>query len=146
VCVYVALGILHATRMRHIVICSLSRSTVFFHILYIKMNVCMFVPYTNPHFWTDRNQTLHTSSPWSGRDRRACMGPLFDFILSRAGAYLWPIDGCRRHTAPPTALYPWCGPRWCDVKHGGLCNENVEKWTWMRVCENGNLMRRDGSD
>ena len=41
------------------------------------MFVCMFVPYTNPHFWTDRNQTLHTSPPWSGRDRRVCMGPKF---------------------------------------------------------------------
>ena len=31
-CVSVALGIQHAERMRHIVICSLSGSTVFFHI------------------------------------------------------------------------------------------------------------------
>jgi len=32
-CVSVALGIQHAMRMRHIVICDLPRSTVFFHII-----------------------------------------------------------------------------------------------------------------
>jgi hypothetical protein len=35
--------------------------------------VCLFAPYTNSHFWTDLNQTLHISPPWSGRDRRVCM-------------------------------------------------------------------------
>jgi hypothetical protein len=33
VCVYVALGIQHAMHMRHIVICCLPRSTIFFHII-----------------------------------------------------------------------------------------------------------------
>jgi len=32
-CVFVALGIQHAMRMRHTVICSLPRSTIFFHII-----------------------------------------------------------------------------------------------------------------
>ena len=32
-CVFVALGIQHAMRMRHIAICSLPRSTIFFHII-----------------------------------------------------------------------------------------------------------------
>jgi hypothetical protein len=37
------------------------------------MFVCMYGTYTNPHFWTNLNQTLHTSPPSSGRDRRVCM-------------------------------------------------------------------------
>jgi hypothetical protein len=45
--------------------------------MFVCMYVCMYVPYTNSHFWTDLNQTLHTSPPWSGRDRRVCMGPKF---------------------------------------------------------------------
>ena len=32
-CVFVALGIQHAMRMRHIVICGLSSSTIFFYII-----------------------------------------------------------------------------------------------------------------
>jgi hypothetical protein len=38
-----------------------------------SMFVCLFVPYTNSHFQTNLNQTLHTTPPWSGRDRRVCM-------------------------------------------------------------------------
>ena len=36
VCVYVALGIQYAMRMRHIVVCDLPRSTIFFHIISYK--------------------------------------------------------------------------------------------------------------
>jgi len=32
-CVFEALGIQYAMRMRHIIICSLPRSTIFFHII-----------------------------------------------------------------------------------------------------------------
>jgi hypothetical protein len=33
VCLFVALGMQHAIRMRHIVICGLAGSTIFFHII-----------------------------------------------------------------------------------------------------------------
>jgi len=41
------------------------------------MFVCLYGTYTNSHFWTDLNQTLHMSPPWSGRDHRVCMDPKF---------------------------------------------------------------------
>jgi hypothetical protein len=103
--------------------------------LFVCMYVCLFVPYTNPHFWTDRNQTLHTYPPWSGRDRRVCMGPQY-FTFPTFSTY-FVGSGCRFVRSrwlpaphyPTSALYPWCGACRCDVTHGGLCNENAEKWT-----------------
>jgi hypothetical protein len=57
------------------------------------MNVCLFVcmygTYTNSHFWTDLNQTLHMSPPWSGRDRRVCMDPKFLISLTFWALILW---------------------------------------------------------
>jgi len=38
-CVFVALGIQHAMRMRHIVICVLPSSTVFFHITSVNYKI-----------------------------------------------------------------------------------------------------------
>jgi len=43
--------------------------------LYIRMNVRLYR--IQIHIWPDRNQTLHTSPPWSGTDRRVCMGPQY---------------------------------------------------------------------
>jgi hypothetical protein len=34
---------------------------------------CLFVPDTNPHFWSKLHQTLYTSAPWSGGRHRVCM-------------------------------------------------------------------------
>jgi len=93
----------------------------------------MFVPYTNPHFWTDRNQTLHTSPPWSGRDHRVCMGPQY-FIFTAFSTY-FVVSGCQfvhsRWLPAPhctaAVLYPWRSVCRCDVTHGGLCNEKAEK-------------------
>ena len=56
VCVFVALGIQHAMRMRRIVICALPQSTIFFHII-SKMHefrsntysVCVFVAFGIQH-------------------------------------------------------------------------------------------------
>ena len=66
--------------------------------------VCLFVPYTNPHFWTDRNQTLHTSPPWSGRDRRGCIGPQY-FTFPIFSTY-FVGSGCR-----------FVHSRWLPVPH-----------------------------
>ena len=68
------------------------------HILYIKMNVCLFVPYTNPHFWTDRNQTLHKTHPWSGRDRSGshvcvCVGSPCVYIPSSTSSSCFVLSG-----------------------------------------------------
>jgi hypothetical protein len=41
------------------------------------MFVCLYGTYTNPHFWTDLNQTSQTSPPWSGGGRRVCMDSKF---------------------------------------------------------------------
>jgi hypothetical protein len=35
--------------------------------------LCFFLTCTDWYFWTNLNQTLHTSPSWSGRDRTVCM-------------------------------------------------------------------------
>jgi hypothetical protein len=101
-------------------------------ILYIKTNVCMFVPYTNPHFWTDWNQTLHTSPLWSGRDCRVCMGPqYFTFSNYFVGSGCRPVRSrwLPAPHCPATALYPWCGACWCDVMDM-MCTVGCTMKTW----------------
>jgi hypothetical protein len=96
----------------------------FFHIVYtyvyaylIYKNECLFVcmhgTYTNSHFWTDMNQTLHTSPTWSGRDRSVCMDPQFLTSLTFGPFFLGGhcrIMGTRWLPARPFSaipLYPW---------------------------------------
>jgi len=100
---------------------------------------CMFVPYTNPHFWTDRNQTLHTSPPWSGRDRSACMGPQY---------FTFPTYFCRERVQIPAKqlaidatllrycvisvmrrLPVWHHARWVAQWKGGEVN-GIRVWKW----------------
>ena len=74
--------------------------------------VCLYGIYTNSHFWTDLNQTLHTSPPWSGRDRRVCMDPKF-LTSSTFWALFWGggycrITGTRWLPARPFSVIPLC--------------------------------------
>jgi len=62
------------------------------------MFVWLFVPYTNPHFWNNLTQTLHTSPPRSGRDRRACMDPqylTFSTFMTFSVESEWRIPGTK---------------------------------------------------
>jgi len=76
--------------------------------LYIKLKVCLFVPYTNSHFWTK----LYTHLPlgleetveyvWSEN-----VWPFLPFWPSSgASAESSARNGCRRESSA-TALYPW---------------------------------------
>jgi len=68
--------------------------------------------------------------------------PPFRPILLGAGADSCAIEGCRCHTAPLLRyirMLVWCHARWVVQWKRGEVNG-------MRVCENGNLMRQDGSD
>jgi hypothetical protein len=100
-------------------------------ILYIKLNVslcvCLFVPYTNAHFWTSLNQTLHTAPPWSGRDGRVCMDPHFltflTFFLSFSGFFKQ--DVC--------FFVPFSNPHfWTYVTRDGGVDQRVERSLRMR--------------
>jgi hypothetical protein len=57
--------------------------------MFVCLFVCLYVTYTNSHFWTDPNQTLHTSPPWSGRDRRVCTNPKFSTSSTFWALFLW---------------------------------------------------------
>jgi hypothetical protein len=86
-------------------------SRILFYTHTTEMVFCsffLFVPYTNPHFSTNLNQTLYTYSPSSGRSRRACMVRKYltlflPFWPSSYGASAesWAQHGCRRKTLPP---------------------------------------------
>jgi hypothetical protein len=72
--------------------------------------VCLFVPYTNSHFWTDPNQTKHTSPPWSGGDGRVRIDPHYStfpsFSTSSVARACMIVrkNGCRRHGTSPKSV------------------------------------------
>jgi hypothetical protein len=120
--------------------------------------VCLFVFYTNLHFWTNLNQTLHTSCPWFRRDRRMYMDPQYSTFSTSSVGGECRILGRRWLPAQEslaTALYPWlqhvlvwrhghdvvadCSSLWVMHKKRGEVNG-------MHVCKNGNLMRQEGSE
>jgi len=81
--------------------------------MFVCLYVCMYGTFTNSHFWTDLNQTLHTSPPWSGRDRRVRMDLKF-LTSSTFGSFSFGghcrIMGTRWLPARPFSaitLYPW---------------------------------------
>jgi hypothetical protein len=117
--------------------------------------VCLYGTYTNPYFWTDLNQTLHTYPPWSGGGRRVCMDTIFK-LSHLFDLFCWeqvPIHCAEvgfRCQSPPLLHYIRDAARVCVTsrmwralwvmhrKHGEVNR--------IHVCENGNLMRREGSD
>jgi len=62
-------------------------------ISYIKMNVFVCLYICTVYKSTFLNQTLHTSPPWSGRDRAVCMGPQY-FTFPTFSTY-FVGSGCR---------------------------------------------------
>ena len=95
-------------------------------ILYIKMKwlffvfVCLFVPYTNPHFWTDLNRPWHTSPPSSGEGRRVCMDPQYSAFPTFSVSFLasWCRILHRRWLpVPGSSPKPWFQNA-CVWRHG----------------------------
>jgi hypothetical protein len=76
-----------------ITICINNNAIILYTNIYICLFVCLFVcmygTYTNSNFWTDLNQTLHTSPSRSGRDRRVCMDPKFLTSSTFWNFFLW---------------------------------------------------------
>jgi hypothetical protein len=125
-------------------------------IMYININIyliykdeCLFVcfygTYTKPHIWTDLNQILHTSPPWSGGGRRVCTDPQY-FNFPTFSMYFVGSEYrfVRRRWLPAPERYTPC---WCDVTGvtctvcNALTTRRSERNTC--VCGNGNLMRRE---
>jgi len=124
------------------------------YILYIKMNVCLYVCLylIQNHISEPIGTKLCTHLP---RGLEETVGyvwahnistfPPLRPILSGAGADLCAVDGCRRHTAP---LQRYIRVAACAGMTSGMavsCAMKTRRSEW-RVCENGNLMRREGSD
>ena len=86
--------------------------------LYMKLKLyfvrfCLFVPYTNPHFWTNLNQNLHTSPPSSGMtvgyvwsENVWLFSTFFTFFIGSECRILGTTWLPAQDTSA-TALYPW---------------------------------------
>jgi hypothetical protein len=72
--------------------------------------------------------------------------PPFRPILSGAGADSCAVDGCRRHTAPLLRYIRDAARVGVTSRTVGFAVETRRSERNACVCENGNLMRRDGSD
>jgi len=81
--------------------------------MFVCLFVCFYGTYTNPHIWTDMNQTLHTSPPWCGGGRRVCMDPKY-FNFPTFSMYFVGSEYrfVRRRWLPAPERYIPC---WCDV-------------------------------
>jgi len=80
-------------------------------ILYIKLNVCLFVCTLYKFTFLNRSQPNFAHiSPWPGRDRRVCMVQkcltFSTWPSSGTSAESSAWNGCRRKSSA-TALYPW---------------------------------------
>ena len=79
--------------------------------------LCLYGTYTNPHFWTDLNRTMHTSPPSSGGGRRVCTDPQYLTLLDIFVIFCEePVQNTGQNMAAgprviATALYPWCSRR-----------------------------------
>jgi hypothetical protein len=77
-----------------------------------------------------------------------CNFPSFRLLLLGAGADSCAVDGCRRHTAPLLRYIRVAAHVGVTSRaRCALCamHRNRGKVNGMHVCENGNLMRREGN-
>jgi len=107
------------------------------YVLYIKMNVCLYVCLylIQIHISEPIGTKLCTHLPRVLEETVETVGyvwahnispfPPFRLILSGAVTGSCTVDACRRHTTP-LLLYIRDAACWCDVMHDGLCNENAE--------------------
>jgi len=99
------------------------KATLYINMKWFFVRFCLFVPYTNPHFWSDLNRTSHTSPPSSGGGRRVCFDPQYSTFPTFSVSFL--ASWCcilRRRWLPapgssPRPLYPWFRNA-CVWRHG----------------------------
>jgi len=119
--------------------------------MFVCLFLCLFVPYTNhisepigtklcPHLPSGLEETV--GYVWA---HNILTFPPFRPILSGAGADLCAVDGCRRHTAPLQRYIRFAARAGVTSGTAVGCAMKTRRSEW-NACENGNLMRQDGSD